>query len=83
MTPSELFTYKVIREKIDQQFIDQGWITVSDRDIYCALIPDKHLEESLKTEYWDITGYSPQLWTSCNREKPTYEYKRYENGIEP
>ena len=83
MTPSELFTYKDIRQKITQQFIDQGWITVSDIDIYCALIPDNHLEKSLKTECWDITGYSPQLWTSCNREAPTYEYKRYENGIEP
>ena len=83
MTPSELFTYKDIRQKIEQQFIDQGWITVSDRDIYCALIPDNYLENSLKTEYWDIKEYSPKLWTSCNRTKPKYEYKRYENGIEP
>lgn len=83
MTPSELFTYKDIRQKIEQQFIDQGWITVSDRYIYCALIPDNYLENSLKTEYWDIKEYSPKLWTSCNRTKPKYEYKRYENGIEP
>ena len=83
MTSSEKFTYKDIRQQIDQQFIEQGWITVSDSDIYSALIPDSYLEKSLKTEYWDITEYSPQLWASCNRDNPTYEYKRYENGIEP
>ena len=83
MTSSEKFTYKDIRQQIDQQFIEQGWVTVSDSDIYSALIPDTYLEKSLKTEYWDITEYSPQLWASCNRDNPTYEYKRYENGIEP